>query len=63
MGQTTFELARYGDKSVPMFVPMFDFAQLFPGVVQMSQSQVEHVTDEMIGIGKLSYETKRYRYP
>ncbi len=62
-GRTTFELARYGDKSVPMFVPMFDFAQLFPGVVQMSQSQVEHVNDETIAIGKLNFDTKRYRYP
>lgn len=62
-GQTTFELARYGDKSIPMFVPMFDFAQLFPGVVQMSQMQVEYVTDEEMPIGRLSFDTKRYRYP
>lgn len=62
-GRTTFELARFGDKSVPMFVPMFDFAQLFPGVVQMSQAQVEYVTEEEVSVGKLSFETKRYRYP
>lgn len=62
-GQTTVDLARYGDKSVPMFVPMFDFAQLFPGIVQMTQSQVERVTDEEVGIGKLTFDTKRYRYP
>lgn len=62
-GRTTFELSRYGDKSVPMFVPMFDFAQLFPGVMQLSQSQVAYVTQETVGIGKRQYETERYRYP
>jgi len=61
-GQTTVDFARYGDKPVSMFVPTFDFAQLFPGVVQTTQSQVEYVTDEMIGIGQLKFDTKRYRY-
>ena len=62
-GRTTVELARYGDKPIPMFVPLFDFAQLFPGVVQMTQSQVEKVTEDAIGIGQLVFDTKRYRYP
>ena len=62
-GQTTVEFVRYGDKPVPMFVPTFDFAQLFPGVLQTAQSQVEYVTDEEVGIGNLRFDTKRYRYP
>lgn len=62
-GQTTVELARYGDKPMPMFVPMFDFSQLFPGVVQMTESQVERVNEEEIGIGQSIYQTRRYRYP
>jgi hypothetical protein len=61
-GRTTVALARYGDKSVSMFVPLFDFAQLFPGVIQMTESQVEHVIDEEVSIGKLTFDTKRYRY-
>jgi len=61
-GFTTVELARYGDKPTPVFVPMFDFAQLFPGVVQTSASQVEYVTQETVGIGKRVYDTRRYRY-
>ena len=62
-GPTTVELARYGDKPVPMFVPMFDFAQLFPGVVQIVESQVERVTEEEIGIGQRNIMSRRYRYP
>lgn len=56
-------LALYGDKPTPVFVPMLEFSQLFPGVVQNVQSQVEFVTDEPITIGQHVFETKRYRYP
>lgn len=62
-GFTTVELARYGDKPMPVFVPMFDFSQLFPGVVHMAESQVERVTEETVAMGQLVYDTKRYRYP
>lgn len=62
-GRTTVELARYGDKPVPMFVPMFDFAQLFPGVVQTVESLVQRDNEEEVGIGQRVFDTRRYRYP
>lgn len=62
-GQSTVQLAEAGNQEIPVFVPMLDYPQLFPGVVQMTKSQVEFVREEEIGIGKQGYETRRYRYP
>lgn len=61
-GRTIAAMACYGGKAVSVFVPMFEHAQLFPGVVRSVESQVEYVSDDLVSIGKLQIETRRYRY-
>ena len=61
-GRTIIEMARFGDKAISMFVPMFEHAQLFPGIIRAVESQVEYISDDLVSIGKLQIETRRYRY-
>ena len=61
-GRAIAEMARDDSKAVSVFVPMFEHAQLFPGVVRQVEAQVEYVSDDLVSIGKLQIETRRYRY-
>jgi len=53
--------ARYG-KEITMYVPMFDHAQLFPGVLREVFSPVEYVGEEALYLGDRQIPTRRYRY-
>ena len=61
-GRTIAAMARRGDKPIPVFVPAFEHAQLFPGIAATVESQVEYVADDLISIGNRQIETRRYRY-
>ena len=61
-GRTLMKMAQAGDQAMSMFVPMFEHAQLFPGVRRAIQPRVEYVADDLVLLGRRQIETRRYRY-
>ena len=61
-GDSLAALSADDDRMVKVFVPMFEHAQLFPGVTREIASPVEYVGEEQVTIGGKSLLTKRYRY-
>jgi len=61
-GRTVMEMAGCEGRALSVFVPMFEHAQLFPGIVRTIQSPMEYVADDLVSIGKLPIKTRRYRY-
>ncbi len=55
-------LAAAGDKELPIYVPMFEHAQLFPGILQTVKSPVESAGVDVIETGGRATPTRRYRY-
>lgn len=49
-------------RPLPLFVPMFEHVQLFPGLVRTVHPPVEYVADDLISLGRRQIETRRYRY-
>ena len=47
---------------VAVFVPMYEHAQLFPGVSRMIESPVECLGEETVAVGKREMRAKRFRY-
>lgn len=61
-GDNLAALSACDGTSVKVFVPMFENAQLFPGVSREVASQVEFVGEEQLPVGRKALWTKRYRY-
>ena len=61
-GRAVMRLAQLGQERMAVFVPMFEHAQLFPGVLQNNVSPVEYVGDDEALVGKRSIPARRYRY-
>lgn len=55
-------LSAHGETRARVFVPMFEHAQLFPGVMREIISPVECLGDECISIGGKELSARRYRY-
>ena len=61
-GRAIMSLAQlYQDRAV-VFVPMFEYAQLFPGVLQNVVPAVEYVGEDEVLVGKRPIPARRYRY-
>lgn len=61
-GRTLPALASRQGQTVAIFVPMYEHAQLFPGVSSSVASPVEGLGSERLAIGKREIMTQRYRY-
>ena len=61
-GSVLGALATYFESPVKVFVPMFEHAQLFPGVTREIISPVESLGEECISLGGKALRTSRYRY-
>ncbi len=61
-GRTLEALSGYKEKPATVFVPMFEHAQLFPGVSRVVASPVERLGCERIALGKRGIMARRFRY-
>ena len=61
-GSTIKELAERHTGLIAVYVPMFEHAQLFPGVLRQVASPVERVGAETVFIGKRAIQASRFRY-
>lgn len=61
-GRTLFALSECAGKPVSVFVPMFEHAQLFPGVTRIVQSPVACLGPDRLALGKREILTRRFRY-
>ena len=61
-GSTIKALAERPTGLIAVFVPMFEHAQLFPGVLRQVASPVERVGDDTVFIGKRAIQASRFRY-
>ncbi|MDE2748747.1 MAG: hypothetical protein OXI34_07280 [Chloroflexota bacterium] len=56
------KLAAQAEGALPIYVPMFENAQLFPGVLQRIASPVEYIADDVLLLGEREIPARRYRY-
>lgn len=61
-GRTLFALSEFRGNPVSVFVPMYEHAQLFPGVTRTVESPVACLGLDRLAIGKREIETQRFRY-
>ena len=61
-GSAITRLAAQAEGALPIFVPMFENAQLFPGVLQSIASPVEYIADDLLLLGAREIPARRYRY-
>lgn len=61
-GRTLSALSECRGKPVPVFVPMFEHARLFPGVTRIVASPVDCVGPDRLTLGKREIATRRFRY-
>ncbi|MCY4021613.1 MAG: hypothetical protein OXG39_19595 [Chloroflexi bacterium] len=61
-GRTLFALSECKGKPVSVFVPMFEHAQLFPGVSRVVESPVACLGPDRLALGKREIVTQRFRY-
>ena len=61
-GSAIKALAQRACGAVAVYVPMFEHAQLFPGLLQQVVSPVERVGDETVVLGKRAIRASRFRY-
>ena len=61
-GSTVKTLAESSAGSIAVYVPMFEHAQLFPGVLRQVPSPVERVGDDTVRLGNRVIEARRFRY-
>jgi len=61
-GGTIIALAAAGPAPLPLFVPMFEQAALFPGRLATVYSPVEYVGDDKLRLGQRIIPTRMYRY-
>ena len=61
-GEALMALSNQRQLEVAVFVPMYEHAQLFPGVSRMIESPVECLGEETVAVGKREMCAKRFRY-
>ncbi len=61
-GRTLRALSECVGNPVSVFVPMFEHAQLFPGVTRIVESPVACLGSERLALGKREILTQRFRY-
>lgn len=61
-GRAIMRLAQRGKDGIAVFVPMFEHAQLFPGINRSTASPVEYAGEDEVLLGKREIPTRRYRY-
>jgi hypothetical protein len=61
-GPAITKLARISEQKAAVYVPMFDYAQLFPGVLQHVDSPVEYAGEDEVQVAKRPISARRYRY-
>ena len=61
-GESIMDLARRDGEAVPLFVPMFEHVQLFPGVLSQVTSAVAAMNDDEVSLGRRMIKARRYRY-
>ena len=61
-GQVIRAIARQPAQPQPIFVPMFEHAQLFPGTLQSAHPLIDEDGDDVVFLGKRGVAAKRYRY-
>lgn len=61
-GRTLLALSRCAGKPVSVFVPMFEHAQLFPGVARVVESPVTCMGCDHLTVGKRQIAARRFRY-
>ena len=62
-GRTIATMARHGSAPLPMYVPMYEHAQLFPGTLQSVASPVEYVGDDVVLLGQREIPTPAVSIP
>ncbi len=61
-GSTVKTLAESSAGSIAVYAPLFEHAQLFPGVLRQVPSPVERVGDDTVRLGNRVIEASRFRY-
>ncbi len=61
-GATIKALAERSTGLIALYVPMFEHAQLFPGVLRQVASPVERAGEDTVFLGKRPIKTSRFRY-
>ncbi len=61
-GATIKAMARRASGFIAVYVPMFEHAQLLPGVLRPVYSPVEHLGDDKLRLGKREITACLYRY-
>lgn len=61
-GGVISKMAARLDTELAIYVPMFDYAQLFPGVLRAVSAPVERIGDDLLYLGERQVPTRRYRY-
>ena len=61
-GLSLMTLARREGLPTPLFVPMYEFASLFPGIVTEVVSPVEALGEDLLTSGNRAYLANRFRY-
>lgn len=61
-GATIRALARNAAESRSIFVPMFEYAQLFPGALQSAGTAIDEDGEDVLLLGARQVPAQRYRY-
>ncbi len=61
-GETIRAIAKRAAEPQPIFAPMFEHAQLFPGTLQRSGAMIDADGDDVVFLGEREVSTTRYRY-
>lgn len=61
-GHTIMRFAERAGGELAVYVPMFEHAQLFPGVLQNTVSPVEYVGEDAVIVGRRQIAARRFRY-
>ncbi len=61
-GATVKRLAEQAGRALPVYVLMYEHAQLFPGLLRNIMSPVERAGEDVVLIGKRESPARRYRY-
>ena len=61
-GRAILSMAEQGGRQRPIYVPMFEHAQLFPGALREVASPVDAAGEAEIALGQRAISTRRFRY-
>ncbi len=61
-GRTIMAMVQGSAAPLSIYVPMFEYAQLFPGALQQVHSPVEYMGDDRLVLGQREVSARRYHY-